>query len=1208
MATDYRFLPWAKRGLGRAIATPDANGIAARPRIQLGVSIAADQDGNAMAPVQGQIGLRLFGPGDVIGIDTQLIVRTDPQPFATSFEPNYLAAVDFDPPDFPWLFTPAAANAQHRLRPWLVLLVLDRERVALPRMVAGEPLPSIRVPAARTDQELPDLTDSWMWAHAQASSAANDAATLAGELAAQPLRNVSRLISPRRLQPSRSYFAALVPAFDVGVQRGLQAGPPANPNADPVLQPAWQLPAQGPAANDVRLPVYFHWEFSTGPAGDFETLARRIRTPRAYAGDASVMQSLQGLGTTPMAVDADRVLSNTAQARTLTYEGALVNATYASAPGADAVAAPKLRSIVNAPQTQLTGASLPGGRVPTVAPPIYGAWHARKHLVTNLSGRWLNDLNVDPRFRAAAGKGTAVVQANQEAFMDACWAQVGEVLRTERTLARAALALRTQRRLHSKLEKLPPQRLLAVAGPALARVGLQVQETVRGRIDKTSVPDAIVDAGLRRLTSAQRPALKAAVRRAEGTPVAVQVSGMLEQLFKASDNPQAIDPNRYVPDGVLGSASFAELELPDADGPMVSLGPIGLPGSLSAGELRALRGGQQKAQAWYDKAAGLGKPWRPKMQAQIDQGLLTEQHFVRFAQLGMAAKPAKPLSLSAVAALVQAQPEVRRSEGLLLALSPAAGQVGGAFKLDLLPLRIDARSGAIQGIGAARPVPGPAAKRAGAPVGAQPRNRVHLAVLGDVGRVDRAQLGQFNNSLVFGSLPVNSLPLALDTQAVRIGTDLQSAVPGLFAGSGAVLPPGLSTVTLPPPLRDRATLSRFEEALKAHNRLWLSPLDVAGVKVVARDFPLATAVARVRQRIDPELTVPARLATTLAVGGAALALDIGSKSLLSPHIAAVRANNALGRDLRFVMPRVLDRVMAYPKLMEPMSLRLARMDADSMMPGAQGIPNDTLLLARTNSRFVEAFMVGINHEMGRELLWRGYPTDQRGTPMRHFWDRLDDAPDIDEIHLWDPALPLGGQPPANGSPPGDKLVLVIRASLIRRFPNLAIYARRRKPGADGLAEPGDFNAVDAARGITALPATLDMIIQRPVFSGPLPPDLVYVGFDIPAGSPQQVLDAVKDWCFVLEEPMGEPRFGFDEPDSGREHPADGAKGWKDISWAQVLPPNPPRPFLRPQNLVNLANKPNWLTALSSDAHAAQVAKALLQRPFRAFFLGTQLLP
>ena len=36
------------------------------------------------------------------------------------------------------------------------------------------------------------------------------------------------------------------------------------------------------------------------------------------------------------------------------------------------------------------------------------------------------------------------------------------------------------------------------------------------------------------------------------------------------------------------------------------------------------------------------------------------------------------------------------------------------------------------------------------------------------------------------------------------------------------------------------------------------------------------------------------------------------------------------------------------------------------------------LRARTDNSFVEAFLVGLNHEMGRELLWRGYPTDQRG--------------------------------------------------------------------------------------------------------------------------------------------------------------------------------------------------------------------------------------
>jgi len=43
--------------------------------------------------------------------------------------------------------------------------------------------------------------------------------------------------------------------------------------------------------------------------------------------------------------------------------------------------------------------------------------------------------------------------------------------------------------------------------------------------------------------------------------------------------------------------------------------------------------------------------------------------------------------------------------------------------------------------------------------------------------------------------------------------------------------------------------------------------------------------------------------------------------------------------------------------------------------------------------------------MGRELLWRGYPTDQRGTCFRRFWDRKrapsdptgDDIPQIAEL-------------------------------------------------------------------------------------------------------------------------------------------------------------------------------------------------------------------
>ena len=74
-------------------------------------------------------------------------------------------------------------------------------------------------------------------------------------------------------------------------------------------------------------------------------------------------------------------------------------------------------------------------------------------------------------------------------------------------------------------------------------------------------------------------------------------------------------------------------------------------------------------------------------------------------------------------------------------------------------------------------------------------------------------------------------------------------------------------------------------------------------------------------------------------------------------------------------------------------------------------------------------MIGANHEMGRELLWQGLPTDQRGTPFQHFWQRLDRAEDIAPIHRW-LAVPLGAQPWSTAM-----LVLLIRGQLLERFPD-----------------------------------------------------------------------------------------------------------------------------------------------------------------------------
>jgi len=71
---------------------------------------------------------------------------------------------------------------------------------------------------------------------------------------------------------------------------------------------------------------------------------------------------------------------------------------------------------------------------------------------------------------------------------------------------------------------------------------------------------------------------------------------------------------------------------------------------------------------------------------------------------------------------------------------------------------------------------------------------------------------------------------------------------------------------------------------------------------------------------------------------------------------------------------------------------LRDLSQELLLPGLGHVPPNTVTLLETNAKFIEAFMVGLNTEMGRELLWRGFPTDQRGTYFRQFWEGV--QPDI----------------------------------------------------------------------------------------------------------------------------------------------------------------------------------------------------------------------
>jgi hypothetical protein len=263
-AANHIFLPWVQSGVAANI--PD----------QATDTLGPDQPAIISLPVKLVVNTstvektaRLFGPGDVTGIDPQQVVRLEPKSGVTDFEPNYFPAIEFDRPDFPWLLTPAKANGQARLRPWLCLVVVRKQPGVELRPPENQALAALEIKApAIPGVELPDLSESHFWAHAQVSAAAQ--AELKTILESAPARTVSRLVCPRRLDPATDYLACVVPAFEVGRKTGL-----GEATTEDKLKPAWLSGSESPA--EITLPVYHFWGFRTGAGGDFEELVRRLK-------------------------------------------------------------------------------------------------------------------------------------------------------------------------------------------------------------------------------------------------------------------------------------------------------------------------------------------------------------------------------------------------------------------------------------------------------------------------------------------------------------------------------------------------------------------------------------------------------------------------------------------------------------------------------------------------------------------------------------------------------------------------------------------------------------------------------------------------------------------------------------------------------------------------------------------------------------------
>src|SRR5262245_13469134 len=490
------FLPWIRQGAAGAIGVVDTLG-SAQPAVA-DVSVALSVNARPLP----QVPLRLRGPADVIGIDRHQVVRTDPRPNTSDFEPNCFPSIEFDRADFPWLFTPAKANPTGQLRPWLCLVVVRQQDGVQLTSVPDAPLPQLRIAApAKPFIELPDLKDSSAWAHGQAAADSTvDSNAVGAALNGAPHLSLSRLVCPRLLTPNTDYLACVVPTFALGVKAGLgQAIADTELTATNAMAAAWTLTATAPT--QVQLPVYYSWQFRTGEGGDFASLARNLK-----------IRVTDGLGQRTVAIGRPGFNVPGLDPRTtVQVEGALMPLGGNTPPvvWSDPAAATfelALKNIVNQPAQEMVSAD------PLLAPPIYGRWHAGRAEVMPGAANWLDSLNLDPRWRSAAAFGNEVVQQHQEALMASAWEQAAEIQPVNQRLRQLQMSMAVGESLHARhLSSLSEDMTLRVASPAFGRLRMATPDldpagrTVATIMAGTSLPISATRTAMRRIGRQRGP-------------------------------------------------------------------------------------------------------------------------------------------------------------------------------------------------------------------------------------------------------------------------------------------------------------------------------------------------------------------------------------------------------------------------------------------------------------------------------------------------------------------------------------------------------------------------------------------------------------------------------------------------------------------------------------------------------------------------------
>ena len=1040
----YAFLPWMRQGLGNKIAEEDALGAPvsgssyADQRAKLTVDLKLKYRKLSNGSVDEDIiskAIHIVGPADIKGINPRAILRTEPKQNVSNFEANLLPYIEFYEEDFPWRYTPVSPQTSGddiaKLRPWISLLVLAEGEYEL--RDNGDAPPVVSISDSAVHQALGPQDETWAWCHVHLNQSL-DGTSLTDEVSDildnDPDIGISRIICPRKLQKSTSYTAFLIPTFEVGRLAGLSQ----DTSQIKAQAPAWVkengqvsiTTVAGFPAN--TFPYYYQWAFKTGKYGDFETLVS-ILTPFAVEADAGKMDmDIQNPG---------YGLEGVADTQTIGFEGALRPPDFSSKPFPDQeenkAFTTQLKDLLNLSIEAAEGTGSDNVfynaafvEDPIITPPIYGYWHAMTNKLRTPGASWLEDLNLDPRFRGMAGLGTRTVQDKQEEYMEQAWQQIGDINAANQKIREAELAKAVNQQIYKKhLLTTDDDQFSQLTGAVHRRImNSEGNKTVRQTIKESRIPTAVNSATFKRIT---RPEKKNIRRINEATATGTGVHRQVVSKFNT------------------GSGSQTDPQITAAKLKQASSNTLSSTAAVSDVSLAKQNYLAEDTYLVRDllfqsvEIAGLETFNATTIKGKIDETageyeLIRNSDPSRWANLKGQVESAIDQMDSNTYQVTEGQIEVQ--------------------------LASNTYNGIFQGVSADPEAETPSGKA-------------------------------FKNVVISRELQAN--------EELRIGR----------------------VTTL-------ADIETYENLLSSFTNLSTQPSFVA--PQLREPVPdLEGTFTHLKDQLSPQRTIPAKALSNIRVW----------------------ENGTL------VPLEKLKPIMAYPEFEEPVYEALSQISQDFILPNVAQLPANSITILETNQSVVESYLTGMNHEMARELLWREYPTDQRGSYFRQFWDVRDNLfeeddelkKDIQEIHQW--KNPLGYNRMENGAA---NLVLVVRGDLLLKYPGTILYAQK-----------AEYNDTDPTQDRELPEEITEENTLFPLFSAELEPDIFLFGFalSVEEARGQRVYHANTDtsnlnpgWFFVFRERPGQVKFGLDDYadplGNADTMPDDNLPSWNDLSWEHLV--------------------------------------------------------